>query len=151
MHLCNICMRCWCTLDEKAVGGIRELQVRLDDFDRVKLIGRGAFGAVQLVSMYLEINVFVVQVNPTLWAPQSFTQTFTHEENKKVFVRVVFGGWVMKENIHFIQHKSLCQCKVLMKHATRHVWACAICLSSGEAYCLCVNAFEASTHMFCLL
>lgn len=38
------------SLDEKSVSSLRELQVKLDDFDRVKLIGRGAFGAVQLVS-----------------------------------------------------------------------------------------------------
>jgi len=38
------------SLDEKAVCCLRELQVKLDDFERVKLIGRGAFGAVQLVS-----------------------------------------------------------------------------------------------------
>ena len=35
--------------DEKAVGQLRELQVKLEDFDRVKLIGRGAYGEVQLV------------------------------------------------------------------------------------------------------
>ncbi|KAG7257428.1 hypothetical protein CRUP_028858, partial [Coryphaenoides rupestris] len=34
---------------EKAVGQLRELQVKLEDFDRVKLIGRGAYGEVQLV------------------------------------------------------------------------------------------------------
>ncbi|XP_076872446.1 rho-associated protein kinase 2-like isoform X2 [Brachyhypopomus gauderio] len=34
---------------EKAIGNLRELQVRLDDFDRIKLIGKGAYGAVQLV------------------------------------------------------------------------------------------------------
>lgn len=58
MYLC-ICVISVCTVDvsvdEKAVGGLRELQVRLDDFDRVKLIGRGAFGAVQLVSICLEV------------------------------------------------------------------------------------------------
>lgn len=48
------------SVDEKAVGGLRELQVRLDDFDRVKLIGRGAFGAVQLVSICLDVHVFMV-------------------------------------------------------------------------------------------
>ena len=36
-------------VDEKAVGQLRELQVKLEDFDRVKLIGRGAYGEVQLV------------------------------------------------------------------------------------------------------
>lgn len=35
--------------DQKAVGQLQELQVKLEDFDRVKLIGRGAYGEVQLV------------------------------------------------------------------------------------------------------
>ncbi len=35
--------------DEKVMGQIRELQMKPDDFDRVKVIGRGAFGEVQLV------------------------------------------------------------------------------------------------------
>lgn len=39
-----------CGADEKAVNRLRELQVRPDDFDRIKLIGKGAYGAVQLVS-----------------------------------------------------------------------------------------------------
>ncbi|KAJ8390230.1 hypothetical protein AAFF_G00109690 [Aldrovandia affinis] len=34
---------------ERVMGNLRELQVGLEDFDRVKLIGRGAFGKVQLV------------------------------------------------------------------------------------------------------
>ncbi|XP_047429853.1 rho-associated protein kinase 1-like isoform X2 [Mugil cephalus] len=34
---------------EKAVSQMRELQVKLEDFERVKLIGRGAYGEVQLV------------------------------------------------------------------------------------------------------
>lgn len=44
MHFLNCCV------DEKAVNRLRELQVRTDDFDRIKLIGKGAYGAVQLVS-----------------------------------------------------------------------------------------------------
>ena len=35
--------------DEKAVSQLRELQVKLEDFEKVKLIGRGAYGEVQLV------------------------------------------------------------------------------------------------------
>lgn len=35
--------------DEKVVSQLQELQVKLDDFEKVKLIGRGAFGEVQLV------------------------------------------------------------------------------------------------------
>lgn len=36
--------------DEKAARQLRELQVKMDDFEKVKLIGRGAYGEVQLVS-----------------------------------------------------------------------------------------------------
>lgn len=39
-----------CPPDEKAARQLRELQVKLDDFERVKLIGRGAYGEVRLVS-----------------------------------------------------------------------------------------------------
>ncbi|XP_066532588.1 rho-associated protein kinase 2b [Hoplias malabaricus] len=34
---------------EKAVSGLREVQIRLDDFQKIKLIGKGAYGSVQLV------------------------------------------------------------------------------------------------------
>lgn len=36
-------------VDEKAASQLQELQVKLSDFDKVKLIGRGAYGEVQLV------------------------------------------------------------------------------------------------------
>lgn len=39
-----------CCVDEKAINHLRELQMQPDDFDRIKLIGKGAYGAVQLVS-----------------------------------------------------------------------------------------------------
>lgn len=35
--------------DEKVIGQTRDLQMKSEDFDRVKVIGRGAFGEVQLV------------------------------------------------------------------------------------------------------
>ena len=38
--------------DEKAVSQLRELQVKLEDFEKVKLIGRGAYGEVQLVRCF---------------------------------------------------------------------------------------------------
>lgn len=37
--------------DEKVIGQTRDLQMKSEDFDRVKVIGRGAFGEVQLVSI----------------------------------------------------------------------------------------------------
>uniref|UniRef100_A0A671QNB4 non-specific serine/threonine protein kinase n=1 Tax=Sinocyclocheilus anshuiensis TaxID=1608454 RepID=A0A671QNB4_9TELE len=46
---------------EKAVSRLRELQVKLDDFDRVKLIGRGAFGAVQLVRHKASQQVYAMK------------------------------------------------------------------------------------------
>lgn len=42
----NVCVR---PADEKTVSQLRELQVKLEDFEKVKLIGRGAYGEVQLV------------------------------------------------------------------------------------------------------
>ena len=39
--------------DEKVMGHIREFQMKSEDFDRVKVIGRGAFGEVQLVSSHV--------------------------------------------------------------------------------------------------
>jgi len=38
-----------CPTDEKLVTQLRELQVKLEDFEKVKLIGRGAYGEVKLV------------------------------------------------------------------------------------------------------
>lgn len=40
------------TLDEKVVGSLRDLQMKSEDFEKVKIIGRGAFGEVQLVSLH---------------------------------------------------------------------------------------------------
>ncbi|XP_059897426.1 rho-associated protein kinase 2-like isoform X1 [Gadus macrocephalus] len=46
---------------EKAVGQLRELQVKLEDFDRVKLIGRGAYGEVQLVRHKASQKVYAMK------------------------------------------------------------------------------------------
>ncbi|KAI5627759.1 rho-associated, coiled-coil containing protein kinase 2b isoform X2 [Silurus asotus] len=46
---------------EKAVNRLRELQVRLDDFDRIKLIGKGAYGAVQLVRHKVSKEVYAMK------------------------------------------------------------------------------------------
>lgn len=45
-----------CVTDETVMGRIRELQMKPEDFDRVKVIGRGAFGEVQLVSRTCEVS-----------------------------------------------------------------------------------------------
>lgn len=46
--------------DEKAANQLQELQVKLSDFDKVKLIGRGAYGEVQLVSRDVSVLGFCV-------------------------------------------------------------------------------------------
>lgn len=47
--------------DEKAVSQLRDLQVKLEDFEKVKLIGRGAYGEVQLVSLFLCYLGFILR------------------------------------------------------------------------------------------
>uniref|UniRef100_A0AAQ5ZB19 Rho-associated protein kinase n=1 Tax=Amphiprion ocellaris TaxID=80972 RepID=A0AAQ5ZB19_AMPOC len=46
---------------EKAVSQLRELQVKLEDFDKVKLIGRGAYGEVQLVRHKASKKVYAMK------------------------------------------------------------------------------------------
>lgn len=36
-------------VDEEVMGEIRDVQMKPEDFDKVKVIGRGAFGEVHLV------------------------------------------------------------------------------------------------------
>ncbi|XP_043112266.1 rho-associated protein kinase 2 isoform X2 [Puntigrus tetrazona] len=47
---------------EKVMGQTRELQMKPDDFDRVKVIGRGAFGEVQLVRHKASQKVYAMKV-----------------------------------------------------------------------------------------
>ena len=51
-----------CPADEKAVSQLRELQVKLEDFEKVKLIGRGAYGEVQLVRCFCFLELFCLFV-----------------------------------------------------------------------------------------
>lgn len=44
--------------DEKVIGQTRDLQMKSEDFDRVKVIGRGAFGEVQLVRIGFNFRHF---------------------------------------------------------------------------------------------
>uniref|UniRef100_A0A668A6F3 Rho-associated protein kinase 2 n=1 Tax=Myripristis murdjan TaxID=586833 RepID=A0A668A6F3_9TELE len=46
---------------EKAVGQLRDLQMKLQDFDKVKLIGRGAYGEVQLVRHKASQKVYAMK------------------------------------------------------------------------------------------
>lgn len=43
--------------DEKVIRQTRDLQMKSEDFDRVKVIGRGAFGEVQLVSIGFQFRL----------------------------------------------------------------------------------------------
>ncbi|XP_077092781.1 rho-associated protein kinase 2 isoform X7 [Siphateles boraxobius] len=47
---------------EKVMGQTRELQMKPEDFDRVKVIGRGAFGEVQLVRHKASQKVYAMKV-----------------------------------------------------------------------------------------
>lgn len=51
--------------DEKVIEGIRDLQMKMEDFERVKVIGRGAFGEVQLVRIvaFVLIWLFLLEGN----------------------------------------------------------------------------------------
>ena len=41
------------TPDEKSVSGLQQKRLNARDFDVIKVIGRGAFGEVQLVSVMI--------------------------------------------------------------------------------------------------
>lgn len=52
-------------VDEAVMGEIRDLQMKPEDFDKVKVIGRGAFGEVQLVrSFFSTLFCTIVKVEP---------------------------------------------------------------------------------------
>uniref|UniRef100_A0A3B4Z057 Rho-associated protein kinase 2 n=1 Tax=Stegastes partitus TaxID=144197 RepID=A0A3B4Z057_9TELE len=47
---------------EKVIGQVRDLQMKSEDFDRVKVIGRGAFGEVQLVRHKASQKVYAMKL-----------------------------------------------------------------------------------------
>uniref|UniRef100_A0A673CFB8 Rho-associated protein kinase n=1 Tax=Sphaeramia orbicularis TaxID=375764 RepID=A0A673CFB8_9TELE len=47
---------------EKVIGQVRNLQMKSEDFDRVKVIGRGAFGEVQLVRHKASQKVYAMKL-----------------------------------------------------------------------------------------
>uniref|UniRef100_A0A8C5GTF9 non-specific serine/threonine protein kinase n=1 Tax=Gouania willdenowi TaxID=441366 RepID=A0A8C5GTF9_GOUWI len=47
---------------EKVIGQIQDLQMKSEDFDRVKVIGRGAFGEVQLVRHKASQKVYAMKL-----------------------------------------------------------------------------------------
>jgi len=52
-------------LDESTVNGLQQERLNARDFDVIKVIGRGAFGEVQLVSKLFDVNL--LQRTPMPW------------------------------------------------------------------------------------
>lgn len=46
--------------DKETINKIRDLRMKAEDYEVVKVIGRGAFGEVQLVRLYLIDSEFVI-------------------------------------------------------------------------------------------
>lgn len=71
---------------EKAVSQLRELHVKLDDFERVKLIGRGAYGEVQLVRHKASQKVYAMkQLNKFEMIKRSDSAFFWEERHIMAF------------------------------------------------------------------
>uniref|UniRef100_A0A672PZQ7 Rho-associated protein kinase 2 n=1 Tax=Sinocyclocheilus grahami TaxID=75366 RepID=A0A672PZQ7_SINGR len=60
----------------KVMGHMRELQMKPDDFDRVKVIGRGAFGEVQLVRNFRITYTISQSTEKNFFFPLSFLNSF---------------------------------------------------------------------------
>ncbi|TRY99828.1 hypothetical protein DNTS_014886, partial [Danionella cerebrum] len=90
---------------EKAVGHLRELQVKLDDFDRVKLIGRGAFGAVQLVRHKASQQVYAMkQLSKFEMVKRSDSAFFWEERDIMAFSQ---SPWIVQLCCAFQDEKYL--------------------------------------------
>uniref|UniRef100_A0A3B4T5I0 Rho-associated protein kinase n=1 Tax=Seriola dumerili TaxID=41447 RepID=A0A3B4T5I0_SERDU len=71
---------------EKAVIQLRELQVKLEDFEKVKLIGRGAYGEVQLVRHKASQKVYAMkQLNKFEMIKRSDSAFFWEERHIMAF------------------------------------------------------------------
>ncbi|XP_056219147.1 rho-associated protein kinase 2-like isoform X3 [Seriola aureovittata] len=71
---------------EKAVSQLRELQVKLEDFEKVKLIGRGAYGEVQLVRHKASQKVYAMkQLNKFEMIKRSDSAFFWEERHIMAF------------------------------------------------------------------
>ncbi|KAM9339488.1 rho-associated protein kinase 2-like isoform 3-T4 [Symphorus nematophorus] len=71
---------------EKAVSQLRELQVKLEDFEKVKLIGRGAYGEVQLVRHKASHKVYAMkQLNKFEMIKRSDSAFFWEERHIMAF------------------------------------------------------------------
>ena len=53
------------TPDEKSVSGLQQKRLNARDFDVIKVIGRGAFGEVQLVSVMIICYCTSFNVTPS--------------------------------------------------------------------------------------
>ncbi|XP_069014195.1 rho-associated protein kinase 2-like isoform X2 [Embiotoca jacksoni] len=79
---------------EKAVSQLRELQVKLEDFERVKLIGRGAYGEVQLVRHKASQKVYAMkQLNKFEMIKRSDSAFFWEERHIMAFSH---SPWVVQ-------------------------------------------------------
>ncbi|XP_076612596.1 rho-associated protein kinase 2-like [Chaetodon auriga] len=79
---------------EKTVSQLRELQVKLDDFERVKLIGRGAYGEVQLVRHKTSRKVYAMkQLNKFEMIKRSDSAFFWEERHIMAFSN---SPWVVQ-------------------------------------------------------
>uniref|UniRef100_A0A672IJU7 non-specific serine/threonine protein kinase n=1 Tax=Salarias fasciatus TaxID=181472 RepID=A0A672IJU7_SALFA len=79
---------------EKAVNQLRELQVKLEDFEKIKLIGRGAYGEVQLVRHKASKKVYAMkQLNKFEMIKRSDSAFFWEERNIMAFSN---SPWVVQ-------------------------------------------------------
>ncbi|XP_031437399.1 rho-associated protein kinase 2b isoform X2 [Clupea harengus] len=79
---------------EKAMGKLRELQVKMEDFERVKLIGRGAYGEVQLVRHKASKKVYAMkQLSKFEMIKRSDSAFFWEERNIMAFCN---SPWIVQ-------------------------------------------------------
>uniref|UniRef100_H3C5G4 Rho-associated protein kinase n=1 Tax=Tetraodon nigroviridis TaxID=99883 RepID=H3C5G4_TETNG len=79
---------------EKAASQLQELQVKLSDFDKVKLIGRGAYGEVQLVRHKTSQKVYAMkQLNKFEMIKRSDSAFFWEERHIMAFSN---SPWVVQ-------------------------------------------------------
>ncbi|XP_040919718.1 rho-associated protein kinase 2-like isoform X1 [Toxotes jaculatrix] len=90
---------------EKAVSQLRELQVKLEDFEKVKLIGRGAYGEVQLVRHKASRKVYAMkQLNKFEMIKRSDSAFFWEERHIMAFSN---SPWVVQLCCAFQDDRNL--------------------------------------------
>lgn len=90
---------------EKVMGQIRELQMKPDDFDRVKVIGRGAFGEVQLVRHKASQKVYAMKVLSKFEMIKRSDSAFFWEERD--IMAFADSPWVVQLCCAFQDERSL--------------------------------------------